>query len=231
MNTEDFKDLVMHVLKEHGYDVFESDKEGPEKDDSFILESHEAEKHRWHVKSWSLFKCTNRDKSVDLEDVKNFYELLLSDNAERGYLITTSRLTEDAVKFVRDRPIELIDGKEFLNLIRKASTSRLYCIECLRIPTGIRASLKKLRGSIKALNRLQHQSSGRWTAPLHLDLMLGEMTRKIKAVFNTASKSERKRLEIKLLAKIKNIASNIARMRREFKSFEKIVREFSKGEE
>src|SRR5512136_1896625 len=92
MNIDDFRELVMHVLKENGYDVFESDKENME-DNCFILESHKAEKRRWHVESWSLFKCVNRKKSLDLEDAERFSELVLSDNAERGYVITTSDLT------------------------------------------------------------------------------------------------------------------------------------------
>ncbi len=231
MNAEDFKDLVVHVLKEHGYDVFESDKENVKEDDSSILESHKAEKHSWHVESWSLFKCINSEKSLNLEDVKRFYKLILSDNAERGYIITTSDFGEEALKFVKGKPIELIDGKELLKLIRKASTSQAYCTECLKIPTNIRTSLKKLRTGIESLNRLEKESSGKWTAPLHLDLMFGEMARKIQSLFKTVSKIEKKRLEAKLLANIKNVDSGIAKIERGFKSFEKMVGEFSKKEE
>lgn len=230
MNIEDFRELVMHVLKENGYDIFESDKENME-DNCFILESHKAEKRRWHVESWCLFKCVNRKKSLDLEDVERFSELVLSDNAERGYVITTSDLTEDAVEFVKDKPIELIDGKEFLNLVRKASTSKAHCTECLRIPASIRASLQRLRINIEALNRLARESSGKWSAPFHLDLMLGETLRKIKSIFKTASNSGRKRLEAKLSVKLKNINSDVDRMTRDFRSFENAVREFSKNEE
>jgi restriction endonuclease len=230
MNTEGFKDLVVQILKEHGYDVFESDKEDAEEDNSFILESHKAEKRRWHVESWSLFKCINSEKPVDLEDVERFYELVLSDHAERGYVITTGSFTEDAVRFLKDKPIEIIDGKEFLKLIRKASTPQAYCTECLKIPPSIRASLKKLRARVKVLNRLEKESSGKWTAPLHLDLMFGEMVRKIQSLFKTISRLEKKRLETKLHAHIKNLTFSIAKIERDFKSFEKIVREFSKGE-
>jgi hypothetical protein len=230
MNTEDFKDLVIRVLKEHGYDVFESDKENLEKD-RFILEFHNAEKRRWHVKSWNLFECINREKSIELKDVNGFFELLISDNAKRGYIIATSRFTEDAEKFVKDKPIELIDGKGFLNLIRKASNSQAYCMECGRIPANMRTSLKNLRMSIESLNRLEKESSGRWTAPFHLDLVLGEMVRKIKSIFKITSKSERKRLETKLYAKIKNINSDVDKMTRDFRSFENLVRKFSKNEE
>jgi hypothetical protein len=230
MNIEDFRELVMHVLKENGYDVFESDKENME-DDCFILESHKAEKRRWHVESWSLFMCINREQSVYLEDVKGFSELLISDNAERGCVIATSRFTEDAVEFTKDKPIELIDGKGFLNLLRKASNSQAYCMECLKIPAGIRASLKKLRTRMEGLNRVEKEISGKWSAPFHLDLMLGEMTRKIKSIFKIASKSEGKRLETRLSAKIKNINLDVDRMTRDFRSFETAVREFSKNEE
>jgi Restriction endonuclease len=227
MNIEDFKELVVQVLKEHGHDVFESDKMNME-NDCFMLESHKSEKRRWHVESWSLFNCINSEESLGLEDVDRFYQLLISDNAEHGYIVTTSGFTEDAVKFVRDKPIEIIDGKEFLNLVRKASTSQAYCTECLRIPMNIRTSLKKLRTSIESLNRLEKESSGKWTAPLHLDLMFGEMVRRIKSVFKTASKLERKHLETKLRTNIKNVDSSVSRIERDFRSFDKIVREFSK---
>ena len=229
MNIEDFRELVMHVLKENGYDVFESDKENME-DDCFILESHKAEKRRWHVESWSLFKCINSEKSLNLEDVKRFYKLILSDNAERGYVITTSGFAEDAQKFVKGKPIELINGKEFLNLVIKGSTSRAYCTECLKIPTNIKTSLKKLRTCIESLNRLEKESSGKWTAPLHLDLMFGDMARKIHSLFKTISKIEKKRLEVKLRTSTKNLASSIAKIEGDFKSFEKIIQEFSKRE-
>jgi restriction endonuclease len=230
MSVDGFRDLVIRVLKENGYDVFESDKENPEKNDSFILESHKAETRRWHVESWSLFKCVNRKKPLDLEDVERFSELVLSDNAERGYVIATGGFTEDAIELAKSKLVELIDGKEFLNLVRKMSTSRPYCTECLKISASIRTSLKKLRMTIESLNRLEKESSGKWTAPLHLDLMFGEMARKIQSLFKTISKIEKKRLEAKLLANIKNVGSGIAKIEGDFKSFEKIIREFSKRE-
>ena len=230
MNKEDFKDLVIQVLEEHGYDVFESDKVSPEKSNSFLLESHKAEKHRWHVKSWSLFECRKENKPVDLEEVKKFYDLVLSDNAESGYVITTSNFTEDSVKFVIGKPLELIDGKAFLSLLIKASSSGEHCTECMGISPSIRASLKNLRARIEALNRVEYEISGKWIAPLNLDLMLGDIVRKIKASFKTPSKLEKKRLETKLPIKINNIISSIARMTRGIKSFEKMVQEFTKEE-
>ncbi len=229
MSIEDFKELVVHVLKENGYDVFESDRKNGE-DEDFILESHKAEKHRWHVESWNLFKCINSEEFLDLEDVKRFYELLISDNAERGYVVTTSGFTEEAIKFVKDKPIEIIDGRGFLNLVRKASTSQAYCTQCLRIPAGVRTSLKKLRARIEALNRIEKESSGKWTAPLHLDLMFGDMVRKIKVTFRNVSRLRGGHLEAKLHENIKNLTSTVSKIERDFKSFEKIIREFSKGE-
>jgi len=230
MNIEDFKELVVHVLKEHGYNVFESDRENGEEDNGFILESHKAEKRRWHVESWNLFKCINSEKSLDLEGVERFYRLLISDNAEHGYVITTGGFAEDALKFAKDKPIELINGMEFLNLMRKASTSQAHCTECLKIPKRIRTSLKKLRMGIESLNRIEKEASGKWTAPLHLDLMFGDTARKIQSLFSTVSEQEKKRLEMKLHTNIKNLASSIAKIERGIKSFERMVREFSKGE-
>ncbi|MCI0453530.1 MAG: restriction endonuclease [Candidatus Dadabacteria bacterium] len=227
MNIGDYKELVIHVLKEHDYEVFESDKSDPNKVDSFMLESHSAEKHRWHVKSWSLFECRKQDSPVNSGDMKKFHELVISDDAERGYVITTSSFTEDSKKFIKDKPIELIDGKAFLNLLLKASSSGEYCRECRRIPTSIRALLKKLRAKIEALNRLEHEVSGKWTAPLNLDLMFREIVRKTKAVFKAVSKLEKKRLETKLAIKINNIISSVVRMTNEIYSFEKMVKEFT----
>jgi hypothetical protein len=113
----------------------------------------------------------------------------------------------------------------------KASSSGEYCRECLRIPTSLRAHLKKLRAQIEALNRLEHEVSGKWTAPLNLDLMLGDIVRKIKTVFKAFSKSEKKRLEAKLTLKINNIISSVSRMTREINSFEKMVKEFTSEKE
>jgi hypothetical protein len=228
LNNGDFKDLVIRVLIELGYDVFESDKCDPGKGDRFILESHKAEKHRWHVKSWSLFQCSNQAKLLNSEDIKNFYNLVLSDSAEYGYVITTSSFTVDAKAFVKDKPIELIDGKEFLSLTLKASSSGNYCNQCLEIPTSVRASLKNLRARIGALNRVEHQASGKWTAPFNLDLILGDIIRKIKTCFKNASKLEKKHLETKLVIGINSIISSVARMTREIESFEKLIQEFSK---
>jgi len=90
--------------------------------------------------------------------------------------------------------------------------------------------LKNLRARIEAFNRLEHEISGKWIAPLNLDLMLGDIVRKIKTSFKTASKLEKKRLETKLPIKINNIISSIARMTRGIKSFEKMVQEFTKEE-
>jgi hypothetical protein len=60
--------------------------------------------------------------------------------------------------------------------------------------------------------------------------MFGEMARKIQSLFKTISKIEKKRLEAKLLANIKNVGSGIAKIEGDFKSLEKIIREFSKRE-
>ena len=82
---------------------------------------------------------------------------------------------------------------------------------------------------IESLNRIEKESSGKWTAPLHLDLMFGDMARKIQPLFKTVSKLEKKRLETELHTHIRNLASSISKIERDFKSFEKIIWEFSKG--
>jgi restriction system protein len=58
---------------------------------------------------------------VTRPDVQKFHSALMDMKAKEGFFITTGNFTKPAVDYVLDRPIQLIDGSKWINLIEEFS--------------------------------------------------------------------------------------------------------------
>jgi restriction endonuclease Mrr len=66
-----------------------------------------------------IVQCKAWKSSVGEPLVRDLYGLVHAENANKGIFITTSTYTTAAHNFARDKPLELINGKQLLSLIRK----------------------------------------------------------------------------------------------------------------
>jgi restriction system protein len=56
---------------------------------------------------------------VDVASVRDLFGTVQAENANRGYLVTTSHFGPDAHEFAKDKNITLIDGPHLLHLFEK----------------------------------------------------------------------------------------------------------------
>jgi HJR/Mrr/RecB family endonuclease len=59
-----------------------------------------------------VIQCKNWKKPVGEPIVRDLYGVVASDNAVKGILISSSRFTQSAVNFAKDKRLELIDGHQ-----------------------------------------------------------------------------------------------------------------------
>jgi len=64
----------------------------------------------------SVVQCKDWDEAVGEPVVRDLYGTMLSEGANTGILITTSRFTPSAYRFADGKPLELIDGEQFVAL-------------------------------------------------------------------------------------------------------------------
>lgn len=72
--------------------------------------------------------------------IRDLYGVVMSENANKGILITTSNFTSSAISFANDKPIELIDGQILQQLLAK------YNIAISEVPTYEDDSLSDIYG-------------------------------------------------------------------------------------
>ncbi len=60
------------------------------------------------------------NNKITVEQVREFYGVIMSEGATKGLFITTSAFTSAAIDFCKDKPIELIDGNGFASLLESA---------------------------------------------------------------------------------------------------------------
>ncbi|WP_153724874.1 restriction endonuclease [Heliorestis convoluta] len=69
------------------------------------------------MKGKYIIQCKDWKAPVGEPPVRDLYGVVHSERANKGILITTSTFTSSAVKFAEDKPIELINGAEYYQLI------------------------------------------------------------------------------------------------------------------
>jgi Restriction endonuclease len=85
-----------------------------------------------------IVQCKRWNGSVGEPPVRDLYGVVMSENANKGILITNSNFTSNAVKFANNKPIELIDGQMLQQLLEK------YNIVISETPTYEDDSLKDI---------------------------------------------------------------------------------------
>ena len=76
-----------------------------------------AYNHEPLTKGKYVIQCKMQSASVGAPIVRELYGAMMSEHANKGILMTTSKFTLPAINFARDKPLELIDGEQLVELI------------------------------------------------------------------------------------------------------------------
>lgn len=113
MTWVDFELVVGEAFRRQGYDVHER---GPARGDGVAFELKRAGEI-------FLVECKHWQASVvvGVPIVREFYGVLARSGAAGGFLITSSRFSDDALAYAQDSHLELIDGKALVQLLAAAA--------------------------------------------------------------------------------------------------------------
>jgi hypothetical protein len=113
LDSYEFELLVIRLLKEMGLQVEETKKTGDGGIDA-IARSEEP-----ITGGLFVIQCKKYLSNVGEPQVRDLYGVVNHTNASRGILITSSDFTEQAKRFAKGKPIELINGEVLKSLLIK----------------------------------------------------------------------------------------------------------------
>lgn len=112
-NGLDFERQVHALLKKMGFEAEVTKASG---DGGIDIIAHSKE----HITGGKyIIQCKDWSKPVGEPPVRDLYGVVTAESANKGILITTSSFTTPAIKFAEGKPLELIDGTKFNQLLSK----------------------------------------------------------------------------------------------------------------
>jgi hypothetical protein len=115
LGGHEFEDLIERLLLKMGFATEGRKKAADGGIDIVAVSSQPLVSGRY------IIQCKRYSNSVSSPIVRDLYGVVNATNANKGILITASTFTSDAIEFARDKPIELIDGPQLLELLNKHS--------------------------------------------------------------------------------------------------------------
>jgi len=111
MSWREFETLVGEAYRRQGYAVEETGGGGADGGIDLILRG-KGQKVLVQCKQWKTVK-------VGVKIVREMYGVKVAERSDRVILVSSGAYTPDAVAFARGKPIELVDGKALVALIRE----------------------------------------------------------------------------------------------------------------
>ena len=116
MSWREFEMLVGEGFRLQGYQVMETGGGGADGGVDLVLTrpgKNGGEKFLVQCKQWRAFK-------VGVDVVRELYGVMAARGATGGFVVTSGRFTEDAIKFASGRNVALVDGPKLQGLLRQA---------------------------------------------------------------------------------------------------------------
>jgi restriction system protein len=116
MSWSEFEMLVGEGFRLQGYRVVETGGGGADGGVDLVLTrpgKNGDEKFLVQCKQWRAFK-------VGVDVVRELYGVMAARGATGGFVVTSGRFTEDAIKFASGRNMALVDGPKLQGLLRQA---------------------------------------------------------------------------------------------------------------
>lgn len=125
MSWREFETLVGESFRRQGYSVEETGGGGADGGIDLVLRSR-GRKILVQCKQWRSFK-------VGVKVVREMYGIMVAERADRVIVVSSGVYTQKSYGFARGKPIELIDGKALVQLIRDVKG------ESVAVPTATTA--------------------------------------------------------------------------------------------
>lgn len=132
LKWKEFEELVGEAYRRQGYTVYENTSAGPDGGVDLTLKKN-GELILVQCKQW-------RNVKVGVDKVRELYGVQVSRNANKSVLITSGFFTQEAKNFASDKPIDLVEGPQLLELIKNVQQNRkvaptvkkasVICSEC-----------------------------------------------------------------------------------------------------
>lgn len=120
---KEFEELIAEAYCRKGYSVVENYDIGPDGGVDLVLKK-DGNMFLVQCKQWRSYK-------VDVRVVREMYGVMTAKQANGVIIITSGLFTQEAKNFAVDKPIDLVEGKQVVDLIRSVKTKPTYS------PTGI----------------------------------------------------------------------------------------------
>src|SRR5574340_65233 len=123
MTWWEFEMLVGEAFRRGGYSVIETGGSGADGGVDLVLRK-DGEKYLVQCKQWKAYK-------VGVPVVRELYGVMAASGAAGGFVVTSGVFTREAKDFAEGRNIELVDGAELNEIIRRvqpqaAAAPKLY---------------------------------------------------------------------------------------------------------
>jgi hypothetical protein len=107
-----FEDRIAELFRALGYSVTQTPYTGDRGRDAIARKGGNL----------YLIECKlyRPDRVVGRRDLQVFFAAVTEARAKRGFLVTTGRLTSPASEWIKDKPLELIDGRRLAEMMQEA---------------------------------------------------------------------------------------------------------------
>lgn len=112
LSWKQFEELIGEAFRRRGYSVSENYKSGADDGIDLILKK-DGTTYIVQCKNW-------RDWKVDVKVVREMYGIMTAKHADAVIIVCSGKFTEPAQDFARDKPMELINGIQLMDMIRVA---------------------------------------------------------------------------------------------------------------
>ncbi|NMA48267.1 MAG: restriction endonuclease [Tissierellia bacterium] len=113
MDGYEFENFIADLLRKMGFDVEENKLSGDGGVDLIAYSKQPVFRGKY------LVQCKKWEGSVGEPPLRDLYGVVLSNNANKGVMITNSSFTMNAIEFADGKNLELIDGSILKDLVEK----------------------------------------------------------------------------------------------------------------
>jgi restriction system protein len=112
LSWKEFEELIAEAYRRKGYSVVENYGCGPDGGIDLVLKKS-GNRFLVQCKRWKYQK-------VDVRVVREMYGLMAAEHASGVIIITSGLFTQEAKLFAENKPIDLVEGHQLVDLIRSA---------------------------------------------------------------------------------------------------------------